>query len=68
MNGNDHSFPSGTEVEGLTKREYFAAQALQGLLANPNVISRDGDTILVPDGVGDMALLAADTLLDELNK
>ena len=31
----DDSFPFEF-TDGLTKREYFAALALQGLLANPN--------------------------------
>jgi hypothetical protein len=45
--------------EGLTKREYFAAIALQGLLAN--------DSALITSKVID-AVKAADALIDELNK
>ena len=44
---------------GLTKREYFAAMALQGLLAN--------DSALITSKVRD-AVKAADALIEELNK
>lgn len=43
---------------GLTKRELFAAMALQGLLANPNQGS----------GLAAEAVEAADALIDALNK
>lgn len=29
------AYPLGMELRGLTKLEYFAGQALQGLMANP---------------------------------
>lgn len=39
-NANEPAFPNeGTHqfaYNGLTKREYFAAMAMQGLLSNPN--------------------------------
>lgn len=44
---------------GLTKREYFAAMALQGFLAN--------DSALITSKVRD-AVKAADALIEELNK
>jgi hypothetical protein len=44
---------------GLTKREYFAAIALQGLLAN--------DSGLITSKARD-AVKAADALIEELNK
>ena len=44
---------------GLTKREYFAAMALQGLLAN--------DSGLITSKARD-AVKAADALIEELNK
>ena len=44
---------------GLTKREYFAAMALQGLLAN--------DSGLITSKARD-AVQAADLLIEELNK
>ena len=50
---------------GLTKREYFAVMALQGLLTNPDAISvlaRHSDFIFR------LAVSSADCLIDELNK
>lgn len=46
---------------GLTKREYFAAMAMQGLLANQEVFSRYIE-------VERAAVLYADALLQELSK
>lgn len=46
--------------DGLTKREYFAAMAMQGLLAYK------GDVI--PDIVVEKAVLTADYLLKEIEK
>jgi|LakMenE01Jun11ns_1017448.scaffolds.fasta_scaffold8264387_2 hypothetical protein len=46
---------SGTS--GLTKREYFAAMAMQGLLSNPNTIFET-----------QYAVIIADALIAELNK
>lgn len=53
---------------GLTKREYFAAMALQGLLANPdyNCPSRPKD-IVTTTGTAKAALHYADALLKELS-
>ena len=34
---------------GLTKREYFAAMAMQGLLANPNISCVTSDAVLYAD-------------------
>ena len=55
---------------GLTKREYFAAKALQGLLTiydnnelNPTVPNR-GNAIYMAE----MAVIAADALIEQLNK
>lgn len=60
---NDSSFPVIAENYiidgGLTKREYFAAMALQGLLAN--------DSGLITSKARD-AVKAADALIEELNK
>lgn len=44
-NSNQPAFPPNAgwehpEVKGLTKREYFAGLALQGLLSNPGFIER----------------------------
>jgi predicted RNase H-like HicB family nuclease len=61
-NPNDQAFPClSTTVEdrnGLTKREYFAAMALQGFLA-------DGDS---PDEAAEWAVEAADYLIEALSK
>jgi hypothetical protein len=50
---------------GLTKREYFAALAMQGLCANSN---RDGAWSHTADDVADAAVRYADALLDELER
>lgn len=50
------------ENYGLTKREYFAAMALQGLMAN-----RTPDIDLCTS-VADFAVYHADALIEALNK
>ncbi len=47
-------------TDGLTKREHFAALALQGLLANP-------DTPVIPVDVANNAIRYADALIAALN-
>ena len=47
---------------GLTKREYFAAMAVQGLMASPHV---DGATY---EEITEAAVNVADALLKELEK
>jgi hypothetical protein len=56
-------------LNGLTKREYFAAKALQGLLANPdyNCPSRPKD-IVTTMNTAKAAIHYADALLNELSK
>lgn len=58
-----------------TKREYFAACALQGLLANPNVVVSTGDGdekgwafIGGADGLTEWSVKIADWQIHELNK
>lgn len=51
-----------TNNTGLTKREYFAAMAMQGLLANHSLTNADDETIAMT------ALDAADVLINALNK
>lgn len=46
---------------GLTKREYFAAMAMQGLLADPN-------KQYPPDVIGITAVSFADALINALNE
>ena len=49
---------------GLTKREYFAAMAMQGFIANTSFSEAEiGGDKLIPAAVG-----AADLLIKELNK
>jgi len=64
-----------TDQYGLTKREYFAAMAMQGLLNNPNIISALNkiNSILSEKNkdkftVSRSAKIMADALIDELNK
>jgi nitrogenase subunit NifH len=47
---------------GLTKREYFAAMAMQGIIAN-----KDGLDIKI-ERIVESALDTADALIEELNK
>ena len=60
---NESAFPiPGQRMEGLTKREYFAGLALQGILAN----SEHGHVSL--EYHIEYAVKAADELITELNK
>lgn len=62
---NDLAFPSityeGIDSSGLTKREYFAAMALSGLLTN-------GQSDVSVEGDAKDAVRLADALISELNK
>lgn len=51
--------PDG-QIEGLTKREYFAALALQGMLAYDRTRSADA--------IARWSVEAADALINELNR
>ena len=79
-NGNEPAHPSqyvdfsesaergfnvvSNEAHGLTKREYFAAMAMQGIVARNGIADSDGDRInLVAESV-----LYADALLAELDE
>lgn len=55
---SDAGFITYFASEGLTRREYFAAMALQGLLAN-----RHEDYLLT-----EKAVMYADALIEQLNK
>jgi len=48
---------------GLTKREYFAAKALEGLLASPELVEFMSDR-----GIADSGVFLADALIAALNK
>ena len=61
----DHTTGGYTEqyTIGLTKREYFAAMALQGLLAQYDM-KEEGSMVYVCED----AVRLADNLIEELNK
>lgn len=63
---NDPINPVGSEhylsLRGLTKREYFAAIILQGLLSNPKSIRGPVEVVI------ESSVFCADKLIKELNK
>jgi hypothetical protein len=61
VNAFPRMFGNDAPQDGLTKREYFAAMALQGLLAFPNGHTQFED-------IAKGAVIAADQLIIELNK
>lgn len=70
-NGNEPAFGHGFsneygdfEVPGLTKREYFAAMALQGMLANGS----DANTSWDYNVISSHCTKCADALMKALNK
>lgn len=68
-NGDDYAFPT-EEAEsyyhGLTKREYFAAMAMQGLIASTPPVSDISEEMY--HGIPIMAVFTADKLIEALNK
>ena len=52
-----------TFSSGLTKREYFSALAMQGIMSNPNSLAIQTKAELV-----NIAVKTADLLIKELNK
>ena len=75
---NSPTFSTKTDSEypylaGLTKREYFAAMAMQGLLANPRlVIKHDQDELMEGkcfyEYIAKNAVIHAAMLISELNE
>lgn len=73
-NGNEEAFghgaigPDGTgsHCPGLTKREYFAAMAMQGLIASTLPVSDISEEMY--HGIPIMAVFTADKLIEALNK
>jgi len=61
---NEQAYPNiqVPSLKGLTKREYFAAMALQGIIAN-----KDGLDIKI-ERIVESAVDTADALIEELNK
>ena len=64
-NGNKPINPttSDTYLKGLSKREYFAAIAMQGLLANPNISGYHAINF-----ISEHSVQQADSLLKQLEK
>lgn len=62
--GSQTSNFSGFEM-GLTKREYFVAKAMQGLLSNPEWFK--GEKYMLNDILTETAISAADAVLDKLS-
>jgi len=56
-------YGEGEHQRGLTKREYFAGLAMQGMLANPEVIKSISDEKIIT-----YSLKYSDILLKELEK
>lgn len=71
-NGKKGAFPKradGAPQTGLTKREYFAAMAMQGMLANLNGALLSGGTkTLHPNHIAEMSVIHANAVLAELDK
>ena len=55
----DDAFPCSAGQQGITKREYFAAMAMQGFCSNPELSIWTATT---------MAILTADNLIIKLNQ
>jgi len=58
--------------EGLTKREYFAAMAMQGMMANPAIMEAVTVSEFIvgnaSERIGSMSIKYADALITELTK
>lgn len=73
-NATQCAFPTGAEGDpGLTKREYFAAMAMQGMLSSPSYLSAATkvaieDSITAVESLSQAAVQHADGLLIELAK
>ena len=55
---------TGATQYGLTKHEYFAALAMQGILANDNIF----DITITTEKIEKISVEQADALIAELNK
>jgi hypothetical protein len=75
-NGNMPAFPQNEEWinehkllnQGMTKREYFAAMAMQGMLANPTAgkeLQNQSDKL--SDACAAASIIMADALISALN-
>mgnify|MGYP001333530170 CR=1 FL=1 len=72
-NGNDsiHNSEQGPQ-DGLTKREYFAVMAMQGMMANPELLVNGSTNMTTANQVlnsyAEDAVKSADALIEQLNK
>ena len=53
---------------GLTKRELFAAMAMEGMIAGITKMDDIGIITHAPNSIAEIAIVYADTLIDTLNK
>lgn len=76
-NAKSTAFPKTTITEqdtvesyGLTKLEYFAAKAMQGLLSNPEYMKeyKGEKYIMQSDIIANVSIRIANTVLTELEK
>jgi hypothetical protein len=68
----DHGYKRLTTHNGLTKREYFAALAMQGMLCNPRITELMGSNIKKEEDqyafIVESSTKMSDALIAELNK
>jgi hypothetical protein len=70
--GNQAAFPTELKLSneadrGLTKREYFSAMAMQGMISTIETVT-PSNALEVPVNVAKWAVLYADELLKQLEK
>lgn len=74
INPNDAAFPMGVIYRGMTKREYFAACAMQGILSDFESIgsavsvAKQQNMASSAQGIAALACCYADALILELSK
>lgn len=64
---NGQVFSNNVNHSGLTKREYFAGLAMQGMLLNGGMMI-NGEKSFAPDTISKLAIQQADELLKHLEK
>ncbi len=63
MNGDEPAFPNDKDA-GLTKREYYAAKAMQAIIASPAPFTNaDGSVASTPGQLSAIAFLYADAMI-----
>jgi len=70
QNGTKTAYPHNDKEKGLTKREQFAAMAMQGILANqtPYMVDKKRSVRPYVDNLAIQAIQHADALLEQLEK